>query len=816
MIRLIFITLLAFLPLIATTNIKLKQGWQFIGFPSDIEDTNLFNNTNVDIVWGYDAKAQKWLGYSPSTETSAKISAKGYKTLASVQAWQGVWIHNKNDWSLTLTENASEDTNISLSAGWNLISLPEDITVSPTLFADDIVWKYTDTGWQLSNQNKNSSDIAPPISKIDSAEALWVKSDHTHSISLSQESSALHTFTTKAKMEAYIKEMALNSYMPRAYDYPIMALSAGGFNAVDEMIDAPATANDTATEAQKASDITGTNLQESDVDESDILKHDDRDNIFFYDRAKNIIHINNLSNLATAQVNTIAPIKLPANTFLQAMYINGEKLIMISNEQRYYYFENVKFAEADAISMPFPDKQIQDTFTVDIYSIADINNITKLSSTTLDGNFNNSRIVSTELYVISQFSPRLTIEYPKIYIDTQKCENQVIPMMDYEEGRYVPECGGQYYDNGKYYRYDYSKPTITDSYLIPTINHGERDLITHDTFYAPHKLNQFPTITSISKFDLNTTNNFVKSVSTAGYTNKLYASSKNIYLTSISYPYYYDFRDFYEREIIYKFSLGDDFDYQAKGFVDGTMLNQFSMSEKDDILRVATTSGNGWRGETTNSVFTLRQNDAKLEVINTLSGLGHEGEHIRGVRFLGDRGYLVTFRQTDPFYTLDLSDPNNLQQVGELSVAGFSSYIHPVNDDFILTLGRDANVNGVQAGFKVSLYNVSNFSQPTKVDEKIYSASLSNFDAEYTSQAFIYRSSDNLFGITYKNKANQASMMDILQVNTNTGRIEDIDQLVITSPSYENRGLIFNLNSRIYGALFSGDLTATKAIGDVQ
>ena len=810
MIRLLLMSTLLIGALVADTSIKLEKGWQFVGFPSNIENTNAFNNANIDIVWGYDATSQDWLGYSPSSETTAKITNKGYKQLTSLQAWQGVWIHNKDDWSLTLQESASPDANITLSQGWNLISLPADITVSPTLFNDEIVWKYHDNSWQLSNQSVESTDIAPPISKIDSAEALWVKSTRTHTISLSEESSALHTFDSKASMETYIKEMALESYIPRFYDYRGIVVDEV-FTAVDGAVEATLPTNDAEASAQKAEDTTETNLQEGDVDESDILKHDG-EHIFFYDRAKNTINITNFINLANAQPSAIVPITLPTNTFLQAMFINGEKLIMITNEQRYYYIQEIGIA-ADATSMPAPIKEEQETFSVEIYSISDINNITQLSKTTLDGYFNNSRVVDTDLYVISQFSPRLTIEYPKIYIDTKKCEDTVIPMLAYENGRYIPECGGQNYDNGRYYRYDYTKPTIKDAYLIPTINKGEKDLITHDTFYAPHKLNQFPTITVISKFDI-TSNSFEKSVSTAGYTNKLYASSKNIYLTSTIYPYYYDFRNYHEREMIYKFSIGDDFDYKAKGFVDGTMLNQFSMSEQDDILRVATTSGQGWRGDTINSVFTLSENDAKLEIEGTLTGLGKPNERIRGVRFLGDRGYVVTFLQTDPLYTIDMSDASNPTKAGELEINGFSSYIHPVDENFILTLGRDATDGGQVAGFIVQLFDVSDFSSPSLADIKRYSVNQYGFDAEQTPQAFIYRNSDKLFGITYKTR--ESSLMDILQVNTNTAKIDEIDQISITSTSYENRGIIFNLNSRIYSTLFSGNLVNSKDIGAAQ
>ena len=385
----------------------------------------------------------------------------------------------------------------------------------------------------------------------------------------------------------------------------------------------------------------------------------------------------------------------------------------------------------------------------------------------------------------------------------------------YEDGRYINECGDVYHDrDGKAYRYDYANPIIKEMTLIPTINKGEKDLITHDTFYAPHKLNQYPTITAISKFNLNT-NSFEKSISMAGNTNKLYASSKNIYLTSVHYPYYYDFSNFHEREMIYKFTIGDDFDYKARGFVDGTMLNQFSMSEKGDVLRVATTSGQGWRGDTINSVFTLKENGDNLEIAGTLTGLGKKGERIKGVRFLGDRGYVVTFRQIDPLYTLDMSDPSNPLKIGELEINGFSTYIHPVDENYILTLGRDATDEGRTGGFIVQLFDISNFSQPRLSDIERYSVNLHSFDAEYTPQAFIYRRSDKLFGITYHDKI--SSHMDIWQINTTTGQIDRRDKLTLSPSNYENRGIIFNdENGQTHSSIFSGDYVKSKTIGAIQ
>ncbi len=786
--------------LFADTTITLQKGWQFVGFPSDIDDINTFNRPEVDILWGYDGATQSWLGYAPDKERQTKIN-KRYNPLTKIDAWQGVWIHNKKEWSLTRKEQQTTSRDISLFKGWNLISLPNDMTLSPHIFKDDILWKYHDNAWQLFTADNDTKTIAPPISKIESAEAIWVKSTHAHQVALSSDASALHTFSSREEMKHYIQQMLLDAKIPRYYD-KVVAIDEAILE--DGVVGAPAVANDAAQ--AKATDATGTNLQEDDVDESDILKHDG-EHIFFYNRAKNRIQITNFTNLTAKQNSTIAPITLPVDTFVEAMFIHESRLIMITNQQRYYYAQKMDIA----IEPFMPQKTEEINFEVRIYDISDINTIQELSTTTIDGTFQNSRIIGDALYIISQFSPHIEVEYPHIYIDEKTCQKRPISVLSYQEGRYINTCNDIYHDNKGYYRYDYSKPTIKKENLIPTINKGERDLITPDTFYAPCKLNQFPTITTISQFDI-PTQSFKKSTSLVANTNKLYASSKSIYLTSTEYPYYYDFKNFKEREMIYKFSLGDDFDYQAKGFVEGVMLDQFSMSEKDDTLRVATTTGDGWRGETNNFVFTLAQKEKMLQIQGELKGLGHKGERIRGVRFLGDRGYVVTFRQSDPFYTLDLSNPSNPSKIGELNVTGFSSYIHPVDENYILTLGRDASPEGRVGGFKVSLYDISDFAHPKKADERIYARSLYNFDAEYNHQAFIYRKSDKRFAITYHD--NKTSHMDVFQIDA--GHINSSDRLSIETNAYESRGIIFNLNTRIYSTLFSGDAINTKALGAAQ
>ncbi|MFN3301628.1 MAG: beta-propeller domain-containing protein [Patescibacteria group bacterium] len=160
----------------------------------------------------------------------------------------------------------------------------------------------------------------------------------------------------------------------------------------------------------------------------------------------------------------------------------------------------------------------------------------------------------------------------------------------------------------------------------------------------------------------------------------------------------------------------ENFVIEATGNVPGRPLNQFSLDEYQNYLRIATTIGETWRWggpvdilpidrETANDVYVL---DKELKIIGAVYDLGLT-ERIYSVRFLEDKGYLVTFRQTDPFYVLDLTDPTKPSLKGELKIPGYSSYLHPITKDKILGIGKEGNQ------VKISLFEVSNPEKPIEI-----------------------------------------------------------------------------------------------------
>lgn len=179
--------------------------------------------------------------------------------------------------------------------------------------------------------------------------------------------------------------------------------------------------------------------------------------------------------------------------------------------------------------------------------------------------------------------------------------------------------------------------------------------------------------------------------------------------------------------------IGLDMEVEETGSVPGTLLNQFSVDEHEGYLRVAVTVGETWSGSSANDVYVL---DSNLEVAGYVLDMGLT-EKVYSVRFIGDRGYVVTFRQIDPFYVLDLSDPTNPQLKGELKIPGYSSYLHPITDDRMLGIGMEGS------NVKISLFDVSDPSNPSEADK--YELSEYWTDVIDTHHAFLLDSKHGVF-----------------------------------------------------------------------
>jgi uncharacterized secreted protein with C-terminal beta-propeller domain len=185
----------------------------------------------------------------------------------------------------------------------------------------------------------------------------------------------------------------------------------------------------------------------------------------------------------------------------------------------------------------------------------------------------------------------------------------------------------------------------------------------------------------------------------------------------------------------------DSTTYRSSGEVPGYVLNQWSMSEQSGVLRVATTTDPEWwdgaqqvAGQS--YVTTMADRGGVLEKLGAVGGLG-QGERIFGVRFIDDTGYVVTFRQTDPLYTIDLSNPAAPKVLGELKILGYSAYLHPIGDNLLLGVGQDATEEGRRLGTQLSVFDVSDVSDVKRLQQKRLAGGSSS-SVEFDHHAFLY------------------------------------------------------------------------------
>jgi uncharacterized secreted protein with C-terminal beta-propeller domain len=205
------------------------------------------------------------------------------------------------------------------------------------------------------------------------------------------------------------------------------------------------------------------------------------------------------------------------------------------------------------------------------------------------------------------------------------------------------------------------------------------------------------------------------------------------------------------RTAVHKFAVSGNTGqplYQGSGVVDGWVNNRFSMSDYQGYLRIGTTRGGWWGEGISNQLAVLVGQDGQLLETGKLTGLA-PGENIYAMRFDRDRGYMVTFRQTDPLFTLDLSDPANPRVAGELKVTGFTTYIHLLGTSTprLLTIGRSADSTGLVTGNKLQLFDVSDLEAPQLLGD--YELGTGWSDALYDPHAFLYYEPLGILTIPY-------------------------------------------------------------------
>ncbi|WP_424236698.1 beta-propeller domain-containing protein [Bhargavaea ginsengi] len=237
----------------------------------------------------------------------------------------------------------------------------------------------------------------------------------------------------------------------------------------------------------------------------------------------------------------------------------------------------------------------------------------------------------------------------------------------------------------------------------------------------------------------------------------VYMSTENLYLASSEHQAQLFQEDGLKatgsKTKIFKYALdGTNVTFAASGEVPGTPLNQFSMDEHEGHFRIAVTNGNMWdeRSPSESAVYVL---DPELNETGSVTGLA-KGERIYSARFMGDRAYVVTFRETDPLFAIDLSDPAAPAVLGELKIPGFSNYLHPLGDRHLIGFGQEiVSVKGdgpeprlLNAGMKISLFDVSDMTSPKEIAVEIIGGRGTESELQYDHKALFEHRELGLYG----------------------------------------------------------------------
>ncbi len=310
--------------------------------------------------------------------------------------------------------------------------------------------------------------------------------------------------------------------------------------------------------------------------------------------------------------------------------------------------------------------------------------------------------------------------------------------------------------DGRYAVYDEIVPTVTNGTTEAALSPDMITILPQDDDYSY-------TYTVMTTADLNSDKFAPITSSVLGSGNDIYCTKDNLYIVATKFVAketngMIAFMPGNTNTVIHRFSLGDGvIRSEATGEVKGRTLNQFSIDEKDNLVRIATTDGSA------NRITVL---DMNLKTVAEIDGIA-EGETIQSVRYIGDYGYVVTFRQTDPLFVIDFKDMKNPKIVGELKIPGFSSYLHPFNG-YLVGIGTHGDEDGALDALKISLFDISDPTNPQEVDRFI----VQNAYAESYHKTVMDYSEKNILGFIYRD--NYSGEANLCTLRIKEGKIEHI------------------------------------------
>lgn len=451
--------------------------------------------------------------------------------------------------------------------------------------------------------------------------------------------------------------------------YPAGPLDAQFFGGRSESVPAPDTIG-------FAGLYSTTNIQVAGVDEADIVKTDGQ---YIYAATTNDYYSASQNNVYIVKADpqdprVIAKISLGNETYVAGLYLSQDsnQLVVLGSQYQVYAYDGLQPSLAI-----YPYYNSVNTF-LSVYDISEKAAPTLARNLTLSGSYFNSRMIGDYVYAVVSQSAYVyedVVPLPKVYTATGTNE--------------IPATKVYYSDTANY-------------------TSAENNYFTFTSFYGLNLKNLAQELTNMTIL--------------MGGASTMYVSLGNMYVT---YPTWSE-RGGYTS--IYRISVNKDaLTFEAKGSVPGYVLNQYSMDEYNGNFRLATTS---WNDTTSNAVYVLNSNlttvgEVKLE--NT-----EVRETIQSVRFIGNKAYVVTFQQKDPFFVVDMSKPTEPRVAGKLEIPGYSSYLHPYDENRVIGVGMENN------NVKLSLFDVTNVNAPTEIAKIIVQGDYTSSEVLYEPKAFLF------------------------------------------------------------------------------
>lgn len=505
-------------------------------------------------------------------------------------------------------------------------------------------------------------------------------------------------------------------------------------------------------------DYSTTNVQVENVDEPDYLKNDSK---YVYIVSQNTLSIIDAYPAESAKLVLKIALDIESQS-IQNMFLNDDRLVIFYNGQS----QEEIIPQFDFVPRPSYNP-VTHALIVDV---SDKEKPKILKDYTIDGHFRDARMIGNYAYFVT--NSNIDYQYPRLPIIMERSEPVMIPdafyfdnferfsnfntltaidifsdtitsetfLMGYSGTIYVSENNFYltYQQNLPYGFYENSSQDRFFDVVVPLLPKEIKDKIL--AIQSDSSLSSAIKWSEISDVMQDSYNQMSKSQKEQLFDKIREALAE------------YDVRIQEEsrRTIIHKISIDEEnLEYITKGSVPGRLLNQFSMDEHNDRFRVATTVEyySHYKGTVrSNAVYVL---DEDLKIVGGIDGIAPD-ESIFSARFMGDRLYLVTFQQIDPFFVIDLSS-DTPKILGELKIPGFSNYLHPYDDDYVIGIGRDTKEIGSgrvqQLGVKVALFDVSDVSDPKVVDDFVIGDSSTHSEALNNHKAFFFDKKKNILSI---------------------------------------------------------------------